>query len=163
MQYSEKSRLKLINHKISKASIKLLISVGVKYVWCHHGYAYTKLKRKDIPLHRLLMESLGHNITGLEVDHINGDSLDNRVTNLRVVTKKQNSFNVRRPTNNTTGHKGVSFNKKNNNYVAYIGKCPREHLGSFATALLAARAYNGAARKRYGRFAKLNVLPTNTE
>lgn len=146
--------------KLSKRNMALLKRAGVTSIWFHHtGYAYLKLNGKQEPMHRTLMKLLGHNLDGMEVDHKNGNTLDNRLHNLRVVTKKQNSFNLKLPAHNTSGYKGVSLHKRNQRWVAYIGKCPHVYLGSFGSAIEAARAYNAAAKKRYGKFAKLNQIP----
>jgi hypothetical protein len=159
MKFSGRLRSRWDRFKISKKSLKILEDAGVRSIWYHHtGYAYAKCHGYQSALHRLLLEAMGRDLAGLEVDHINGNTLDNRLCNLRVVTKKQNSFNVKRPINNTSGFKGVSFHKHNARWVAYIGKYPREYLGSFGTAIDAARAYNTAAKKRYGKFAKLNCI-----
>jgi len=55
-----------------------------------------------------------------QIDHKNGDGLDNRLDNLRVCTNQQNSQNKCVPKNNTTGYKGVYFRKDNQKYYAYI-------------------------------------------
>lgn len=93
-------------------------------------------------LHRLLTKAP----TGLDVDHINHDGLDNRRRkNLRVVTRSINELNRRGPqSNNSHGILGVYFHKKNMNWVARL--C-RETIGSFATKHLAENAVK-AARKR---------------
>jgi hypothetical protein len=125
------------------------------YHWfSHRGYACARQGKKHIYLHRLVMSAASDQC----VDHLNRDPLDNRRINLRLCTRAQNTMNVSRRRNNKTGYTGVHFHKKNSSYVAYIGKRPRTHLGSFATAVEAARAYNKAAKKRFGRFACLNKL-----
>jgi hypothetical protein len=87
--------------------------------------AQTNINKKGIPLHQFLLKTKG-------IDHINGDSLDNRRNNLRVCTNQQNSFNQKTKVTNTSGYKGVSFQKKNNTYRAYIVKNNKQiHLGSF--------------------------------
>ena len=98
---------------------------------------------------------------GLEVDHIDAEplaalpGLDNRRANLRLATTAQNGHNRGRPSNNTSGFKGVFRN--GGRWVAQImSRCRRECLGSFATAEAAARAYDAAALRLHGPFAKLN-------
>lgn len=73
-------------------------------------------------LHRVIMERvLGRKLTqDEEVDHINGDTLDNRRANLRVVTRTQNNQNARRRKDNTSGYKGVVFNKLRGKWFAQI-------------------------------------------
>ncbi len=164
MKFSKRLRSRLGRFKLSKRSIRALGRAGIKSIWYHHtGYAYVKFDGKSQPMHRILMAALGYVIDGMEVDHKNGETLDCRISNMRVVTKKQNSFNVMRPKNNTSGFKGVHWIKKNRRWCAYIGKCPRVNIGCYGTKEEAARAYNREAKKRYGKFAKLNILPKRTD
>ncbi len=65
------------------------------------------------------------------VEHINGDYLDNTRANLRVLTKRESMMNRKAPKTNTTGFKGVSYRKKEENYQAQIGG---KYLGVFKTA-----------------------------
>lgn len=67
-------------------------------------------KSEKIYFHRLIMP------TELQVDHISGDSSDNRKCNLRIVTIQQNMNNLQKKSNNTSGVRGVSFDKKRNNW-----------------------------------------------
>lgn len=93
----------------------------------------------------------------MEVDHINGDSLDNRRANLRLATRRENGANLRTPRSNTSGFKGVSWHGATNSWRAYIRIDYRQvHLGHFANALSAAIAYDAAAIEAFGPFARLN-------
>lgn len=93
----------------------------------------------------------------LFVDHINGDKLDNRRCNLRLVTKSQNMMNVGNRANTKSGFKGVSLFQKG--WKAYINKDRKQiHLGCFNTPEKAAQAYNDAALKYHGEYARLNPL-----
>lgn len=108
-------------------------------------------------LHRELL-GLAHG-NGLVVDHINGDGLDNRRSNMRVCTYRENSLNRGPARNGTTGYKGVSFVKKARTkpYQAQITENGRTHyLGVYATADEAAIAYDFAAVDLFGEFAWLN-------
>jgi len=94
---------------------------------------------------------------GFVIDHINGDKRDNRITNLRYATHKENLRNRGAPTNNTSGYKGVSYRKDTDKYAAYIGHGKeRICLGCFLTAREASLAYNKTASQIYGEFARLN-------
>lgn len=101
------------------------------------------------------MGLLGWDINGSYVDHRNNVRLDCRVNNLRLASHANNNANVSKNKRNTSGFKGVHFHKKNKRYIAYCGK---KHVGSFLKVEDAAAAYNKAARKKYGRFARLNSL-----
>src|SRR3546814_1707207 len=84
-----------------------------------------------------------------EVDHRNGARDDNRWCNLRKATKAQNQANARRRRDNTSGVKGVTWNKARKKWVAQIqagGK--RMSLGGFPTIDAADNAYQKAANKR---------------
>lgn len=93
----------------------------------------------------------------MEVDHINGNKLDNRRENLRVCKGSQNKMNRSISINNKTGFNGVYWAKQNKKFRAMIGiNGKRKHIGYFNTAHSAARAYNVAARGLFGKFAKIN-------
>lgn len=96
---------------------------------------------------------------GKYVDHRNGNTFDNRRSNLRVCTNSQNLMNRGAPKNNTSGFKGVSFNKYTGKWVANIVKNYRQiHLGYYKDKKNAAKAYNKAAFKLFGKFAYLNKV-----
>ena len=103
-------------------------------------------------LHRLIMG----NPEG-SVDHINGDQEDNRRENLRSCNQSQNCANSKISRNNTSGYKGVSWNRALKKWHAYIMvNRKRIHLGYFASKIRAARAYDKAATQYFGKFARLN-------
>jgi hypothetical protein len=93
-----------------------------------------------------------------QIDHINGKRDDNRIVNLRLATPSENLRNRKKPCNNTSGHKGVSWIKRYGHWQATIkfdGK--NKNLGNFATREAAAEAYNQAALKYHGEFANLDL------
>ena len=105
---------------------------------------------------------------GLDVDHIDHDTLNNRMANLRAVTTSGNMAN-RRPNRNTTSRfKGVAWKKLNRQWVAQIAVRKRKlHIGLFRDEVAAARAYDAAARQHFGEFAFTNedagLLPAMKE
>lgn len=108
-------------------------------------------------LHRFLLQP----VDGFSVDHINGDGLDNRRSNLRLCSNRENSHNAaKRATRNcSSAFKGVYLADKKY-WCAQIqinGK--KVNLGRFADELSAARAYDLAALEHFGEFARLN-FPT---
>lgn len=87
------------------------------------------------------------------VDHINGDTLDNRIANLRAATVSENQQNSRIRRNNKLGFKGVSGH--GDKYQAKIRVNGRAiHLGTFVTPQDAHSAYLTAAAKHHGHFAR---------
>ena len=95
-----------------------------------------------------------------DIDHINGLGTDNRLANLRLATDAQTCMNRRVQRNNTSGFKGVTFDKESGRWRAQI-QIERKtlRLGRFGSPKHAALAYNGAARKFFGAFAKVNSFP----
>ncbi|MGD0572661.1 MAG: HNH endonuclease [Sedimentisphaerales bacterium] len=108
---------------------------------------------KIVRLHRLIMNAP----EGLLVDHRNSDGLDNRRTNLRIATHAENTQNNRKRKGTTSKYIGVSFDKKADNWISRIMfKKKAKWLGSFDDEIAAAKAYDDAAKKYYGEFARLN-------
>jgi hypothetical protein len=98
---------------------------------------------------------------GVQVDHINRNTLDNRRSNLRLCTASQNRYNQKPRKDSVTGFKGVSFHpdKKVKQWQAKIIVEGRKiSLKYHATAEEAALAYNRAAVIHHGEFARLNEV-----
>ena len=90
-----------------------------------------------------------------DIDHINGDRADDRWGNLRPATRSQNNANGRRPRDNTSGFKGVSWHRGCNKWQAGIGVGGRRrHLGLFDTPEAAHNSYLTAAAKLFGQFVR---------
>lgn len=108
-----------------------------------------------ISMHRYIMKPK----KVVYVDHINGDSLDNRKENLRYCTKAENNMNRLKNLNNTSGYKGVIWNKlakKWQSQIKYDNKLL--YIGVYSNIIDAAKAYNEAAIKYHGEFANLNKI-----
>lgn len=135
------------------------------YTWCAAtgrttSYAETKVShpwggKTTLRMHRLIL--------GLEFgdrrhgDHINGNGLDNRRSNLRISTPHQNSVNRRGWSGTSSRYKGVSL-LPSGKWRAYISAGGKQlFLGNYATELEAAAAYDEAALDIHGNFARLNL------
>lgn len=92
---------------------------------------------------------------GMQTDHINKNTLDNRRCNLRICTKNENMRNRGKNKNNTSGYKGVA--KCGNNWVAYIIVDRKKiHIGVFKSILDAAKAYDAAAKTYHKEYSNTN-------
>lgn len=136
-----------------------------QFKWCFHdGYAVGHVPgtwNKVRSMVSLIMKAKSKQF----IDHINMNTLDNRRENLRLVSKAENMMNRPKQANNTSGYKGVSLSKRlakregNKMWQANIQvKNNPIWLGVYLTAKEAAIAYNEAAQKYHGEFAKLNQL-----
>lgn len=132
-----------------------------RYSWAlgKRGYPIAHTSRRDpngyktFSLHRLIMNPGDTE----DVDHISGDKLDNRKSNLRICSHQENMFNQKLRETNTTGYYGVSKMKSCGKYEAYIHIDGRKkYLGLFETAEGAALARDSAAIRLFGDFARLN-------
>ncbi len=112
-------------------------------------------KIKTILIHRLITNPLN----GLVVNHIDNDGFNNRRNNLEVCTHQENCRYCQKPINNTSGYKGVTWSKAENKWYANIKVNKKKiWLGGFVNIIDAARAYNEAATKYFGKFAILNII-----
>lgn len=123
-----------------------------KYTWHlnHKGYVRSEIRGKQVMLHRVVM-----NVTDpqLQVDHIKGNKLDNRKSQLRICTNQQNQFNRGKNKNNTSGYKGVKWRADRSKWIAVINfNRKRKILGSFECPKEASKAYVTAAKNLHGEF-----------
>jgi hypothetical protein len=127
-----------------------------QYNWCLHskGYAVGYVDTQKVFMHRLILSPPAE----LQVDHINGNKLDNRRANLRITDSTGNNRNAGKRRTGTSQYKGVRWHQGINKWFAEIAvaKGNRKHLGCFSNELDAARAYDAAAREHHGEFARLN-------
>lgn len=152
---------------VDEADLHLVSS----YVWYaykigRNWYAMTEVvnngKSRRLYMHRLITGASGK----LEVDHINGDGMDNTRANLRIVSHQQNLVNQRLSSASTTGFKGVTLDRRTAKdgspltpawmaQTKYNGR--RIYLGKFSTPEAAARAYDRKMIELHGEFAKTNA------
>lgn len=136
----------------------------LRHRWCAARtgalYVQGRVEGKMLPLHRFIMRPAA----SVEIDHKNGDGLDNRKSNLRVCPGTENRFNLKRYSNNTSGFKGVSWNRRCGKWISYISSGGRRrHLGLFRSKHKAARVYDAEARILFGEFARLNFQTVSTK
>ena len=130
----------------------------MEYKWCagRKGgsyYAVSRTNGKLISMHRLLMGFPD----GLCIDHIDQNSLNNTLSNLRTATKAQNGMNRGPQKNTKTGFKGVSYDKSRNKYKATIVLDYKQKLiGRYDTPEEAAHAYDGAVDEFHGSYGYRN-------
>jgi HNH endonuclease/AP2 domain len=117
-------------------------------------YAYRHKPRPDsgpIYLHRFLMGDPDE----LDVDHVDGDRLNNRRSNLRLATRSQNMQNGKLRKDNTSGHKGVVFIKETGKWRAQVARDGRAmYFGNYATIEEAIDAARAARESLHGAFAR---------
>jgi len=114
--------------------------VGVKN---KYGYLQAKIKDKNFYVHRLIWMLVNGDLHGMDVDHINGIKHDNRIENLRLVSRNENNQNLQRAKiNSKTKLIGASFHKSSGKFTAQITKNKKVfYLGLFDTAEDAHAAY----------------------
>lgn len=119
------------------------------------GYRNISIRGRMHKAHRLAWLLVFGEMPSCEIDHINGDTQDNRIANLRLATRTENARNKGANRASATGVKGVSFRADKGKFFARIkiGGISK-HLGYFSTVDLAAAAYNEEAAKLFGEFAR---------
>lgn len=129
------------------------------YKWFfNNGYAGRRnggdrIITKSITMHRAILNPA----PDLEVDHINGNRLDNRRQNLRICTRQQNMMNKRPYKNKTSKYKGVCWNKVSGKFIAHIRNNGKFiYIGQSDNQKELALKYDKVARELYGEYAWLN-------
>lgn len=126
------------------------------------GYFRVRVKGIDYPVHRIVY-AMRHDIklsVDIQIDHVNGNKSDNRITNLRIATNSENQRNQGTKTNSTSEFKGVHLRTGCIRWIAQISHNGEKiYLGSHCTPEQAAIAYNEAAKRLHGEYARLNAIP----
>ena len=127
-----------------------------KWYYGSNGYAVRNAPGKRHKyMHCVIMDTP----PGMDTDHINGDRLDNRRSNLRVCTRAQNTHNQKVSKANSSGYKGVHWHKHDKRWRTQIKTGGKKiYLGNFHSKEYAALAYNRGALQYHGAFANLNYV-----
>lgn len=119
-------------------------------VYAQRGTMNAKRESVSFLMHRVLISAPD----GMQVDHIDGDGLNNRRSNLRLATHSQNGKNQKTPSNNTSGIKGVKWDKERKKWYASIKiEKKSKFIGRFNRIDEAQQAYREAALELFGEFA----------
>ena len=119
------------------------------------GYPYGQIYKRPHRAHRVIWAIVTGAWPKADIDHINGDRSDNRIENLREATRSQNCHNSGLQARNTSGFKGVHFDKRSGRWRSKIMHCGREtHLGLYETPQEAHAAYSDAASRLHGEFSR---------
>ena len=155
IEYEDHAEIILYNknyEEVGRALIDLEDIDKVKNLrWCLNGNGYVLhgTNKNKAFLHRLLIDCPDD----MMVDHINRNPLDNRKSNLRIVNNQQNSMNKGAQRRNTSGHKGVSWDKSKNKWYAYITvNYKLINLGRFSILEDAVEARKQAEIKYFGKY-----------
>jgi hypothetical protein len=118
LAYSEESSTGLINKVNRGIRAKKGQETGTINL---HGYFYMRFRHKIYANHRIIyFLNTGIDPEEKQVDHIDGDRLNNKISNLRLATRKQNQDNRKKSRNNTSGVTGVYWHKRKNKYTSSI-------------------------------------------
>lgn len=155
------AKITLTRGRIAKVDDEDFVELN-RYPWycTAQGYASTGKYPNNILMHRLIMNCP----EGMVVDHINGDTTDNRKENLRIVKHRHNLLNTGKMKSNSRGitskYKGVSLDKRSGKYQVRCSDLEgKQHSGgAYTTEKEAALAYNALAIKWQGSLAKLNEV-----
>jgi hypothetical protein len=117
------------------------------------GYRYIEIQGKKYPAHHLVWFFETGSFPKFSLDHIDSNRSNNHFSNLREVTTKQNCEHRGKQKNNSTGYKGVTFNKRLNKFIAQIQHNYKSiHIGVFETAIEASLAYEKTAKSLFTHY-----------
>lgn len=140
---------KVSNGKVIIDAEQASLLAGYRWFISPSGYAVgSHRENKSMTLmHRLMLGAVQSQL----IDHVNGDKLDNRIKNLRFSNKEGNALNAKIRLNNTSGVKGVAWNKAARKWIAQIGYTKHgtyKYLGSFDDKEKARIVYESVAQER---------------
>ena len=124
----------------------------------HTGYKIFRVDYRQYREHRLIWLYV-HGKVPKFLDHIDGNKQNNNIDNLRKATKNQNQHNTILSSKNTSGVKGVSWNKQSQKWRARIKLKKKEiHIGNFTTLKEAEFAIRKAREKLHGKFTNHGII-----
>lgn len=124
---------------------------------CAKGYIRFKVANQSFAAHRIAWALHHGEWPDMAIDHKDRNPSNNRLCNLRLASNASNLHNKGCMPFNTSGYKGVGFNKAHGRYVALISVRGLQHwLGTYEDPALAAMAYDRAATYFHGEFAVTN-------
>lgn len=127
-----------------------------QYKWCYSIYAERGIRKGNRVFHKKMHHLLLPPKDGFEIDHINGNKLDNRKENLRYVTRSQNMMN-RMVSGKSSKYKGIYKDKDSNYYVAQIKANNKlQYYKRFSNEIEAAIAYNKNLEQYHGDYSLFN-------
>jgi hypothetical protein len=140
-----------------------------KKAGCISSYYCVLINKKKYTYHRIIWKLLYNEDPTYLIDHINGNKLDNRISNLRKATVSENKYNsYKHIKNSSSKYKGVYFDKRYSSYRAKITVNKKIiNLGSFKNECEAYKAYCEASIKYHGEFSNfgqttLGILQVST-
>lgn len=140
---------------LSQFNWSVFIPPNRKTCYAARGFTIGKNRRSTVRMHREIMKAP----PSMQVDHRDGNGLNNQKENLRVCTASQNRMNEGIRKDSTSGYRGVHWVKGKKKWKAVIVRNRKFYqLGYFPTKELGAAAYNEAAKEIFGEFAVLNKI-----
>lgn len=141
------TRIKKTAHRTRVGDVSTCVDGG--------GYIMIMIDAKRYKAHQLAWLYMTGEWPADVIDHINGVTNDNRWGNLRPATRRQNCGNQKLKSNNSSGFKGVSWDRSHNKWKAEIGINGRStYIGRFDDPAAAHAAYMEAVKVQYGEFAR---------
>lgn len=118
------------------------------------GYVIIKFMRRKFYGHRIAWLVYYGDWPSLDIDHINGNRSDNRISNIREVSVAQNHWNSKKYKNNTTGFRGVYLHNSGKWCAEIWWHGHKKYLGLFATKEEASTAHEKARGNLYGKYSR---------